>query len=245
MPLFILSILFQVAFVLHVLKTGRNTTWIWIIVMLPMAGAIAYFILEVFPDLSQSRAGKNAGRKVQSIINPNKQLNSAVQQLAISGSVENTLRLAQECYHKGLFSEAKELYQKCLTGPHADDPHLLFGLAQANFALGQFNDVKAGLDKLIELNPSYKNPDAHLLYARALEALEETTAAQHEYETLHSYYPGPDASFYYGKFLQAQNQRDNAQAVFQHVLTKAQNSGKHYQTMHKEVLKQVKAAQKP
>ena len=37
MPLFILSILLQIALVVHIVRTGRNTTWIWIVVMLPLA----------------------------------------------------------------------------------------------------------------------------------------------------------------------------------------------------------------
>ena len=49
MPLFILSILIQVALVIHIVKTGRSTTWIWIVVMLPVAGSIAYFVLEGLP----------------------------------------------------------------------------------------------------------------------------------------------------------------------------------------------------
>ncbi|PCK07520.1 MAG: hypothetical protein COA42_13985 [Alteromonadaceae bacterium] len=32
MPLFILSLLFQVGFVIHIIKTGRSTTWIWIVI---------------------------------------------------------------------------------------------------------------------------------------------------------------------------------------------------------------------
>lgn len=240
MPLLIASIIIQVAFIIHIVKTGRNTTWIWIVLMLPMAGAIAYFILEVLPDLSQSKAGKSASKKVQSVVNPNRDINEAAKQFSISDTVENSMRLAEECYNKGLYADAKELYKKCLTGLHADNPDLIYSLAKVDFALGNHQDVKSNLDQLIELNPDYKNPEAHLLYARTLEGLNEISAALHEYETLHSYFTGPEASFFFAKFLQSQNQLDKADGIFRQILNKAENSGKHYKSLHKEILKQVK-----
>ncbi len=55
MPILILSAILQVALVVHIIKTGRSTTWIWIVVMLPLAGSIAYLLLEVLPDLMAGR----------------------------------------------------------------------------------------------------------------------------------------------------------------------------------------------
>ena len=66
MPIFILTIIVQIALVVHVIKTGRNTMWIWAIVMLPAIGSVAYFIIEILPTLMQTRAGwkakKNLGK---------------------------------------------------------------------------------------------------------------------------------------------------------------------------------------
>ena len=65
----------QVALVVHIIKTGRDTKWVWIVVMLPLAGSIAYLLLEVLPDVSNTRAGQAAGKKVKSVVNPNKDIN--------------------------------------------------------------------------------------------------------------------------------------------------------------------------
>jgi len=240
MPLFILSILIQVALVIHIVKTGRSTTWIWIVVMLPVAGSIAYFVLEVLPGLTQSRAGRSAGKKVRSVLNPNRDINQAANNYAISDTVQNSLRLAEECYSKGMFEDARALFEKCLKGLHADDPDIMLGIAKSDFELGQYAQTRTMLDKLIELNPDFKNQDAHLLYARTLEKLNNVSQALHEYETLHEYYSGPDASYYYGCFLESQNQADSAKTVFEGILQHAKNAGKHYNAMHKDRLRQVK-----
>ena len=236
MPFIILSVLLQVALVVHIVKTGRNTTWIWIVVMLPLAGSIAYVLLEVLPDASNTRAARKASKKVKSVINPNKEINNATKQFSVSDTVENSMKLAEECYNKGLFSEAKSLYEKCLKGAHAGDPHLMFGFARSVFELAEYSVVKDTLDKLIEINPEYKNAEAHLLYARTLEQLNEVAAALDEYETLHGYFTGPEASFYFAKFLKNQNQNEKSKAVFQQIVDAARHSGKHYNTLHKEYI---------
>ena len=59
---FILSILIQVILIIHVIKTGRNTIWIWVLALLSYAGIIAYVAAELLPDLLGSRSARRAGR---------------------------------------------------------------------------------------------------------------------------------------------------------------------------------------
>ena len=237
MPLLILSILIQVGLVIHIMKTGKNTTWIWIVIILPMAGSIAYIILEVLPKLPNSLAG----RKVNAMMNPNKRLHQAAQIISVSDTIENSMRLADECMNKGLYEDAKTLYKKCLTGIHHDDPSLMARLARAEFMLGHYSETKATLDTLIKNNPDYKNQDAHLLYSRTLEALGDISGAAHEYEALHGYFSGPEASFYYAKFLNSQNQQEAAHRIFTEIINISKSSGKHYTSLHKEILKSARA----
>jgi hypothetical protein len=197
MPFFVLSIILQVALVLHIVKTGRNTMWIWIVVMLPFAGSVAYLIVEVMPGLLGSRSGRHAVRKISKVVNPNKDLNEALGNFEVLDSIENSMRLADEFLNKQMYSEAKQLYEKCLKGVHKTDPVIMHGLAQSEFGLGSFQVTKDILDNLISLNPEFKNPDAHLLYAKTLESLGDFDGASHEYEALCQYYSGPEAKYRY------------------------------------------------
>ena len=42
MWILVLSILVQVLLIVHCIKTGRNTIWIWVLALLSYAGIIAY-----------------------------------------------------------------------------------------------------------------------------------------------------------------------------------------------------------
>jgi hypothetical protein len=240
MPFFILSILLQVGFVLHIVKTGRNTTWIWIVIMLPLAGAFAYFIIELLPELLGTRSGVKARRNLSKLITPNKTIDAAVHDYSMTDTVENSIKLAQACLEKEKFAEAKTLYEKSLSGIHESDPDMLVGLAMAEFGLNDFARCKIVLDNLIAKNPDYKNPKAHLLYAKTLENLDENEAALKEYAVLDSYYAGPEASYHYALLLKKQGENEKANTVLEAILRQADLADKHYRASYKKWIKQAK-----
>ena len=61
MIFFVLSLVIQVLLIVHCIKTGRNTIWIWVLALLSYAGIIAYIAAELLPDLLGSRTARRAG----------------------------------------------------------------------------------------------------------------------------------------------------------------------------------------
>ncbi|WP_196137198.1 tetratricopeptide repeat protein [Aliikangiella sp. G2MR2-5] len=240
MPIFILGILIQVAFVIHVVKTGRSTTWIWIIVMLPLAGSIAYFLLEVLPNLSRSRTGRSATKKIVNTLNPNKSINQATDNFEVADTVDNSMRLADELMTKGMFKEALELYQRCLKGIHKTDPYIMSRCARAQFETGDYNGSKKMLDGLIEANPDFKDADCHLLYARSLEKLGDTDGATKEYEVLVDYTTSPESAYHYAMMSRELGQSQKAKELLSILVKKSATQGKHYQSLHGEWIKKSK-----
>ncbi len=116
-----------------------------------------------------------------------------------------------------------------MRGLYRDDPHLMLGLAKAQFGLGQPQQTRQTLDALIAANPSFRSHDGHLLYARAVEGSGDTEAALHEYDTLAQGYPGEEARVRYAQLLQRIARNDQARAVYEQVLRHAAASPKHYQ----------------
>ncbi|HYL70606.1 MAG TPA: hypothetical protein VEY89_04810, partial [Candidatus Dormibacteraeota bacterium] len=62
MRFLILGLLVQVVLIVHVIKTGRNQIWIWVLALLSIPGALAYIAVEIIPDLFRSRTAQRTAR---------------------------------------------------------------------------------------------------------------------------------------------------------------------------------------
>lgn len=239
----LVSLAIQVGLIVHIIKTGRNTMWIWIVLLIPLAGTIAYLLIELLPDLMGSRTGRRAQHGLKNFIDPNRDLNQAAARYEEADTVANRMLLGRECLQKGMFEQAKSMFESSLTGPHRDDPDLLLGLAEAEFGLGNPARSKSLLDTLIAQNPDYKNQEGHLLYARSLAALEQWQEAAHEFEVLKGYYSGPQAKYYYAQILQQQQRLDKAMELYREIINTAARN-RHYRDLNKPLLASAQKALK-
>jgi hypothetical protein len=234
MPFFILSLIIQVALVVHVLKTGRNTLWVFLLIFAPVIGTLAYVIVELLPEWTNSRTTRKGRRSLSLAINPNKHLEAAANKLAVADTVQNAITLAEESMRRARYAEAKELYERSLTGIYADDPVLLLGIAKAQFGLDDFAGVLHSLTELKEKNPDFSSAEGHLLFARSQEQLGNSTKAIEEYEALCKYYPGPEPACRLALLLKAVGEGDKASQLFDRVVSESKTSGRHYNTIYKE-----------
>jgi hypothetical protein len=226
-PLLILSLLVQVLLVVHCIRTGRNTIWIWVLVLVPF-GWIAYLAVEILPELFRNRTTRRAVRGVSRALDPQQDLRRLETKLRVSGDVATRQRYADELMRQGRYAEAISEYQQTLTGLYEHDPNLLLGLARAQFAAGDAAAARATLDGLIARNPDFKSADGHLLYARALESEGRSEAALSEYATLAQYYAGAEARLRYGQLLRRSGRLAEARQVLEELLDHARLAPRHY-----------------
>jgi hypothetical protein len=104
----------------------------------------------------------------------------------------------------------------------------MLGLARAQFGQGDATAARTTLDELIRLNPDFRSPEGHLLYARALEAEGNLTKALEEYKVLAPAYPGAEASVRYAQLLKAQGKGPEAASVARELLEQARIAPAHY-----------------
>lgn len=240
MPAFGLSIIVQIALIVHVLKTGRAYYWIFII-FLPGIGPLVYFIVELLPELLESRRGRSAVRGIKKTLDPGADLRQRQKEHKLSGSVDATRRLAGELLESGETEKAIELYETALTGLYEHDPDLLLGLATAQFGNEQFDQARQTLDRLIEHNPDYRSPDGHLIYARSVEACGDVEKAREEYKALVAYYAGAEARVRYGAFLESLGDNDLALEEYEEIVTAAELAPRHYIKAQKHWINEAKA----
>jgi hypothetical protein len=175
-------------------------------------------------------------RGIRSTLDPEGNLRKYETEMKISGNVASKQRYADELVLLGRAAEAVTIYQNSLTGVFAEDPKLLLGFANAQFAAGDATAARNTLDDLIKKNPDFKSPDGHLLYARALEAEGNVEQALKEYATLAEYYPGAEAGVRYAKLLNRSGQRPLAQQTLQALLDRAKYAPAHYRRAQRDWL---------
>ena len=228
--LFIVSLLIQAGFIIHVIRTGRNQLWIWVLVIpgLAFAGILAYIVVEILPELFGSRAARRTARGFRKAMDPGADLRRYENEARVAGNVASRQRYAEELVRHGRYDEGIAQYREALTGLYEHDPNLMLGLAQAQFGKGDAAGARATLDELIRLNPEFRSPVGHLLYARALEAEGNVQKAIEEYRVLAVSYPGAEAAVRYAQLLQAQGERAEAQRIVRELLEQARIAPGHY-----------------
>jgi len=247
-PIYIVSGLLSLAAVVHCIKTGRNTIWVYVLIMLmlsiPFVGAALYAGVEILPELLRSRTSRRTMRGIRSTLDPEAELRRAQNAMKVSGDTASRQRYADELVRLGRPAEAVAIYKNCLTGVFADDPKLLLGYAHARFAAGDPSGARETLDELIGKNPEFKSADGHLLYARALEAEGNAEKALSEYATLADYYPGAEATVRYAMLLQRSGQGDLARQTLDALLERARFAPGHYRKAQQEWLDEAQKALK-
>jgi hypothetical protein len=236
MAYLILSYLIQAALIVHCIKTGRNFIWIWVLLLLPGAGPLAYVAVEVLPELFRSRTAQRTARGFRKAIDPEGDLRRYESEARIAGNVASRQRYAEELTRHGRYDEAIAQFRSALTGLYEHDPNMMLGVARAQFGKGDAAAARATLDELIRLNPDFRSPEGHLLYARALEEEGNTDKALEEYRVLAPAYPGAEAAVRYAQLLVAKGRREEAQKVARDLLEQARIAPGHYRRAQKSWL---------
>ncbi|MGH8230388.1 MAG: tetratricopeptide repeat protein [Steroidobacteraceae bacterium] len=235
-PAFLISLGIQVLLIVHCIRTGRNGLWILAIALIPLAGSLAYILIELLPSLFSSRGTRRAMRGMRKALDPEQNLRRYEDEARAVGDVASRQRYADELLRQGRAQEAVGTYQQALTGLYEHDPDLMLGLARAQFAAGAFGDARSTLDALIAHNPEYRSPDGHLLYARALEGEGNRDKALDEYAAVSKYYAGAEAPLRYARLLRASGQGEQARRVLNELLDHARLAPRHYRKMQQEWL---------
>ncbi|MBV9344599.1 MAG: tetratricopeptide repeat protein [Gammaproteobacteria bacterium] len=233
---FILTLLIQVLLIVHVIRSGRNQIWIWVLALLPVAGPLAYIAVELVPAAFRSRTAQRTARGFKRALDPQAELRRYAREAQVQGNVASRQRYAEELTRHGRHEEAITQYRQALTGLYAHDPNLMLGLAQAQFGQGDAAAARATLDELIRLNPDFRSPTGHLLYARALEAEGNVEKALQEYRVVAGSFPGAEAAVRYAQLLERQGQREEARRVARELLQQARIAPGHYRRAQREWL---------
>nr|WP_245427959.1 hypothetical protein [Bradyrhizobium sp. MOS003] len=148
MPVALVVLLLDLTLIYHASRTGRLRPWAFIILLVPMMGAIAYIAVELVPEWFSSPGARQARQRVANRLDPEKRYRELSDRLAGTDTIANRAALADECANVGRFSEAEAHYDHILKLPMGHDPAYALRKAQAEFSARRPADALATLDDL-------------------------------------------------------------------------------------------------
>jgi hypothetical protein len=197
----------------HVVRTGRDTFWIWIVLMAPGIGSLAYIAINILPEIFGGATARKVARTARETLDPHREYREAKQACEETPTVRNQSRLATAAMHMGHFAEAEQLYRAAAQGVHAEDPVLLLGLANSLLELRRPADALTVLEKLGDDEAHGRTPAAAMALGRAYEDLGRTEDADRALQWAAERMPGFEALASYAAFMARNGRRDEAREV--------------------------------
>ena len=238
MPIY-LTYFIQILLVIHVLKTGRDRYWIWLLLFLPLIGGVAYLVVEIIPEFKSSISGQRTRRGVRNLIDPGADIRAQAAAWEQSPNADNGRHYAQALLAAGRAAEAGEILDEALGGFFKTDPALMLLKAQALFDQENWEASLATLETLQEHNPDLRSPEGHLLYARVLEKTGRHEDAISEFRSVAAYYPGAQGRFLFALALKNAGQEKEAAEEFRNMIRDAELAPAHFRKSEKNWLDQA------
>jgi hypothetical protein len=241
MPLISIMIwIMQLALVIHVLKTGRSRYWIIVLILMPLIGGLAYFLIELLPQFSASITGQRAVRNIKQTLNPGADLRQHEAAWKQSPNVDNSRRYAEALLDSGDADKAEDIINQALKGLFATEPTLLLLKARLQFDKERTAEAVKTLELLQDQNPDFRSAEGHLLYARALEAEQRIDDAVREYSAVSGYFPGVEARYRLALCLETAGKAKAANSEFESIMNDAKLAPPHFRKSQKTWLDAVK-----
>jgi hypothetical protein len=206
-----LSLLISIALAVHVVRTGRELFWLWIILIFQPIGGLVYFLAIVLPEMTRGPGAQRLGATARAALDPMREYREAKAACDETPTVRNQSRLAAAAAELGRHEEAERLYALAAQGIHAEDPALLLGRAESLLELGRPGEAL----EVIQLIPGGETvdplaPAAVLALARAYEGLSRASEADATYAEAVQRMPGFEGLGRYAAYMARHGRKDDA-----------------------------------
>ncbi|URW76507.1 tetratricopeptide repeat protein [Sphingomonas donggukensis] len=207
----------QIACIVHVIRNRRNQLWIMALFFLPVASAIAYFVVEVLPGMQGNRHVRTVKAAALAKIDPERELRAARDALDLSDTVANRVRVADALADLGRHDEAVAAYREALSRTTIGDAATRAKLARSLFETGDAAAALAMLDDLAPVTGQNETDRRAMLRARIFDHLGREDEALEIYADVVTRLPGEEARCRYAGLLLEQGYEGRARRVLEEV----------------------------
>ncbi|MEO6278186.1 tetratricopeptide repeat protein [Roseateles sp.] len=177
-----LHILIALLCAVHVVRSGQQLYWLFILFAFPLLGSAVYFFAIYLPNSRLDHGARKAVTAAARAMDPGRDVREARVVYDVSPSAQNQMRLAEALLNAGEAREAAELYEGALKGPFANDPDLRFGAVRAYLECQRFDAALSHLLALKAERPEYRPDQVLLLLARCYAGVGRQAEARESFE---------------------------------------------------------------
>lgn len=200
----------QILFIVHALLNRKPIFWVFVIFFIPVLGVALYFFMEVLPGLRRPRVRLNLEPALEGLRSSESRVQARREQLAELDTLQNRVALAAELSRAGRLEEAEAVLAPARTGIYADDPGLLYQLADLAFRQGKYPEARDLLERIEAMRSQALQARARTLLARTYEALSEPERAERLYTEATRSATGEEPRARYAEFLLTRGRREEA-----------------------------------
>lgn len=231
-------IVLAVLCIVHAVQTGQDRFWIFVVLIFPFLGSIAYMAAVFIPMAISSNGAQKGVSSLRDKLNPQRYLDAAEQQLNMARTPENLFLYGEALANQGRFEDAdvilKELAQN---QAYAEYPKFLLLYARTHIWLKRYAQALEMLERYEEHSVSAIQGPALVLLSYAHEGLKEFDKAEAVYVNALDNTGGEELRYHYGEYLVRRGRLGEARNIFQQVLTRSAQMSRHYRSQEGEWIK--------
>ncbi len=203
---------------IHVVRTGREYYWLWLLFIGGPVGVGIYFFAILLPELLQGRlggrlrGGRGLGRRLLLLVDPQREYRQAVAAVEESPTVGNRMKVAEAASELGRWEEAEKILRECAVGHWANDPVILYEHALCLVELGKGTEALSRIESLKKIGGKGDTPQVNLVAARAYAGLGQIPEAEGAFRSAMDRFAGLEAAARYVTWLAQTGRKGEAEA---------------------------------
>ncbi len=229
-------------FAVHVVRSGRETYWLFILFSFPLLGSAVYFLTVYLPDSRLHQDVRRAAAATARALDPKKELREARRAFDLTPTAQNQMRLAGACLEAGDFDQAAQHYEACLHGPFASDPEIRLGAARARLQNGQGAEAVGLLEPIRREKPDFRPEQTTLLLAKSYALAGRQLDARNEFVSVTTRFGSVESRTEFAIWALGVGDKEVAIEQYREIERAMKHWNNYTRSLHKPLMRRLDAA---
>ncbi len=217
----------------HIIKTKQEFWWIFLVLFLPLVGSLLYILGVMLAD-RHSQGSRLRPQSEKSYYQ--EQVQSLLERLEQTDTLALRAELGEAYLRLQKPAQAKDCFQYCLQGTYSRDPHFLFGLARANYALQKLPEALEAIENTMQSEFNDYLLERKFLQAKILDDLGRYDEALDLYDEVVEKISTPESRCRQAVILQRLGHQEESEALFLSVIRQVKTLPSEQRTQNQQWL---------